>query len=166
MFPWNLFPFNKDMHRKLQQMKPDEINQYVQHAMEQMGKLFQSSEMPNFFQPEEFLKPENRAEKEKCSTPVDSKGNAIQYSLYETHDFIYVRILIEEEQWLQQLKLYYTSNLLLIKNIPILGAKHTIPLPSLVKRKGSTARYKDEILEIKILKNIDLQFSEIQISER
>ncbi|MDF2790011.1 MAG: spore coat protein, partial [Neobacillus sp.] len=29
MFPFNLFPFNKDMKNKLQHMKPDEIDQFI-----------------------------------------------------------------------------------------------------------------------------------------
>ena len=33
MFPWNLFPFNKDMKNKLQHMKPDEIDQFIKGIM-------------------------------------------------------------------------------------------------------------------------------------
>jgi hypothetical protein len=39
MFPWNMFPFTKDMKDSLQKMKPDEINNYVQDLI---GKI-----MPN-----------------------------------------------------------------------------------------------------------------------
>ena len=42
---------------------------------------------------------------------------------------------------------------------------HKIPLPSLVKKKGTTAHYKEGMLEIKIPKNMDLQFSEVDITE-
>ena len=43
VFPWNLFPFNKETQNKLQQMKPEDINQYVQNAMGQMSKMFHPS---------------------------------------------------------------------------------------------------------------------------
>lgn len=165
MFPWNLFPFNKDTQNKLHQMKPEEINQFVQNAMEQMGKMFHTSAQ-NHINPQDFFQSSQTAEHGTDSYTPAQKESCIQYSVYETHDFIFVRIVIEREEWLKQLKLYYTSHLLIIENIPEPGKKHTIPLPALVKKKGSSAHYKEETLEIKILKNIDMQFSEIDISER
>ena len=144
-------------------MKPEEINQYVQNAMEQMGKMFHPSAQSHM-NPQELFKSFQTAENETSSHSPVQKESGIQYSVYETHDFVFVRIVIEQEEWLQQLKLYHTSNLLIIENIPEPGKKHTITLPALVKKKGSSAQYKEETLEIKILKNIDMQFSEIDIS--
>jgi HSP20 family molecular chaperone IbpA len=72
---------------------------------------------------------------------------------------------VNSEESLTRLKLSHTSHLLLLENIPELGDKHSIPLPSLVKKKGSTAHYKDETLEVKIPKNIDTQYSEINVTE-
>jgi HSP20 family molecular chaperone IbpA len=161
MFPWNLFPFDKGTQNKLHQMKPEEINQYVQNAMEQMGSMFHPSAQNNM-NPQEHIKPFRPTERE---TNVQ-KESGIRYSVYETHDYIFVRIVIVQEEWLQQLRLYHTSNLLIIENIPELGNKHTIPLPALVKKKGSSAQYKEDTLEIKIPKNIDMQFTEIDFSER
>ena len=89
----------------------------------------------------------------------------LKYSIFETHEDIFVRIQIDSEEWLKELKVYHTSNLLIIEHIPAYPDKHSIPLPSLVKKKGSTAHYKDGILEIRIVKNIDMQYSEIDITE-
>ena len=36
MFPWSIFPFNKDSKSMLQNMKPDEIDKYVQGIMGKM----------------------------------------------------------------------------------------------------------------------------------
>ncbi len=145
-------------------MKPEEINQYVQNAMEQMGSMFHPSAQNNM-NPQEFIKPFHPANRETNSYSSVQKESGIGYSVYETHDYIFVRIVIEQEEWLQQLRLYHTSHLLIIENIPELGKKHTIPLPALVKKKGSSTQYKEETLEIKIPKNIDMQFTEIDINE-
>jgi hypothetical protein len=53
MFPWNLFPFDKDVQSKVKNMKPEEINQYVQNMM---GKIFQTS-FPSNVHPQEMIKP-------------------------------------------------------------------------------------------------------------
>ncbi|MBB6446524.1 Hsp20/alpha crystallin family protein [Bacillus benzoevorans] len=161
MFPWNLFPFNKDMQNKVRQMNPEEINQYVQNIMEQMGSLFQPS-ATNYMNPQDFIKSFHAGERGHSTA---AKGSDIQYSVYETHDFIFVRVHIEQEEWLQQLKLYLTSHLLIIENVPETGEKQSIPLPALVKKKGTSAQYKEQTLEVKIPKNIDMQFSEIDIIE-
>jgi HSP20 family molecular chaperone IbpA len=164
MFPWNLFPFNKDIQNKVRQMKPDEINQYVQNIMEQMGSMFHPS-ATHYMNPQDFMKSFHASEHDQTAFSNSENKPALKYSVYETHDFIFVRIDIEQEEWLQQLKLYHTSHLLIIENIPETGAKHSIPLPALVKRKGTSAQYKEQTLEVKILKNIDMQFSEIDINE-
>ncbi len=108
MFPWNLFPFNKETQNKLQQMKPEDINQYVQNAMGQMSKMFHPSAQGDM-NPQELFKSFQTAENETRSHSSEQKESSIQYSVYETHDFVFVRIVIEQEEWLQQLKLYHTS---------------------------------------------------------
>ena len=90
----------------------------------------------------------------------------LKYSIFETHENIFVRIHIESEEWLKELRIYHTSTQLIIEHIPTIDDKHSIQLPSLVKKKkGTTAHFKDGILEVRIVKNIDMQYSEVDITE-
>lgn len=160
MFPWNFFPFDKDIQSKVKNMKPEEVNQFVQNIM---GKVFESA-MPNSMNPQEMMKlfqPSSETQ-EKRTTAGES---TINYSLFETHDYIYVRINMDTDEWLTRLRLSHTSNLLLLENIPENGHKHSIPLPSLAKKKGTTANYKDKTLEVRIPKDIDTQYSEINVTD-
>jgi HSP20 family molecular chaperone IbpA len=160
MFPWNFFPFSKDMQAKLQQMKPEEINKFVQNTM---NKMFQSTSPHSMnMNPNEFM---NGFHPFQTTQEPASSNPKLHYSIFETHEDIFVRVVIESEEWLQSMKLTHTSNLLILEHIPEMDDTHKIPLPSLVKKKGTTAYYKEGMLEIKIPKNMDLQFSEVDITE-
>ncbi|MFE8702054.1 Hsp20/alpha crystallin family protein [Cytobacillus sp. FJAT-54145] len=160
MFPWNLFPFGKeqnDMKKWMQQMNPQEIEKYVQSMM---GNMF-SDQMKGTMNPQDFMKGFGQHSKNSPNhsiTPLHSE-------VFETHDFVFVRVSVKEDEWLKRLKLYHTSNQLIIEHIPAMEDKHTITLPAVVKKKGSTAYCKDGTLEVKIPKNIDMQFSEIDVTE-
>ena len=149
------------MQDKLQRMKPEEINQFVQSMM---NKMFQTS-LPNMMNlnQDEFMKGFHPFQDINGTSRNQSKK--LQFSIFETHDDIFVRIVIESEEWLKALKLTHTSNLLIIEHIPEHEDSQKIPLPTLVKKKGTTAQYKDGMLEVKIPKNIDLQYSEVDITE-
>lgn len=160
MFPWNFFPFDKELQSKVKNMNPEEVNHFVQNML---GKVFQTP-FPNNGSTQDIMKyfdafPHTQDEGSA------SRNSAIEYSLFETHDYIFVRIKLTSEDWLTKLKLSHTSHLLLLENIPETGNKHSIPLPSLVKKKGTTAHFKDETLEVKIPKDIDTHFSEINVTE-
>lgn len=154
MFPWNMFPFTKDMKDSLQKMKPEEINNYVQDLigkiMPNMGGMMDGQDMFNQFQ---------------TTDPIKKPANALNSTAFETHDYVFVRIPIRNEDWLHQLRLYHTSNQLIIEHIPEREDSNTITLPAIVKKKGATANFKDGILEIKIPKNIDMQYSQIDVTE-
>jgi HSP20 family molecular chaperone IbpA len=164
MFPWNIFPFNKDTKGTMQQMKPEDINQYVQ---DMMGKMFPANmggmfptNMGGMFNPQDMMK--------NIHPDVNFKqpsNTSLQSSVFETHDNVFVRIQINSEEWLNQMKLYHTSNHMIVEHIPESTDKHTIVLPAIVKKKGASARYKDGMLEIQVPKNMDLQFSEIDVKE-
>jgi HSP20 family molecular chaperone IbpA len=161
MFPWNFFPFSKEAQSKLQKMNPEEMNQYIQKMI---NNIFQSSTNTNPLQPEEFMKGFHPFQS-NTDQPSSVQDSSLDYSVYETHNFIFVRIQLESEEWLKQMKLYHTAHLLILEHIPEYGNKHSIQLPSLVKKKGTTANYKDGMLEVQIPKNIDFQYSEIDITE-
>ncbi|MDQ0273709.1 Hsp20/alpha crystallin family protein [Cytobacillus purgationiresistens] len=157
MFPWNLFPFDKEMKSKMQHMKPDDINQYIQ---EMMGKAFPNDMMKNgsFF---DGASSNDSSENKR----KDHTASTLPSSIFETHEFVFVRVKMKDEEWLRQMKIYHTSNLLIIEHIPDIEDKHTITLPALVNRKGAKADYHDEVLEIKLFKSMDRQLSEIHVSD-
>lgn len=156
MFPWNMFPFNKDMKDAMQKMKPEEIDKYVQDII---GKVLPQNMRGGMMNPMEMFNG-----MQSTATRQHSDG-ALNSSAFETHDYVYVRIPIKKEEWVRKLKLYHTSNQLILEDIPDDGDKHTITLPAIVKKKGAAANFKDGILEIKIPKNIDMQFSQIDVTE-
>lgn len=140
----------------MKQMKPDEIDKYVQNMMNQMFP----QGMQGMMQPQSFMPGfQNDA---KQSPPSSS---SLPSTVFETHDNVFVRIPIKNEQWLKDMRIYHTSNQMMIDHIPNLEDKTTIILPALVKKKGSTAYFKDGMLEIKIPKNVDMQYSEIDVTE-
>jgi HSP20 family molecular chaperone IbpA len=156
MFPWNLFPFNKDMKDNLQKMKPEEINNYVQDII---GKV-----MPGNFRG--MMNPQDVFNGFQPASPSSTASSGpLNSSAFETHDFVYVRIPIKDEEWIKFIQIYHTSNQLIVENIPQREDKHIITLPAIVKKKGSSANYKDGILEVKIPKNVDMQFSQIDVTE-
>jgi hypothetical protein len=156
MFPWNLFPFNKDMKDSLQKMKPDEINNYVQDII---GKV-----MPGNFRG--MMNPQDMFNGFQSSpSPSTTGGGSLNSSAFETHDFVYARIPIKEEEWIKMIRIYHTTNQLIVEDIPQKGDKHIITLPAIVKKKGATANFKDGVLEVKIPKNVDMQFSQIDVTE-
>ncbi|GLB61140.1 Hsp20/alpha crystallin family protein [Cytobacillus sp. NCCP-133] len=156
MFPWNFFPFNKDMKNFSKQMKPEEIDKYIQNLM---GQMFPQN-MQGMTAAPDFMKGFNAASNHShTNTPV------LNSSVFETHDHIFVRVPIKNEEWLKEMKLFHTSNQMIIEHIPEKDDQHFITLPAIVKRKGSSAQFKDGCLEIKIPKNVDMQYSEIDVTE-
>jgi hypothetical protein len=155
MFPWNMFPFNKDTQNTIKKMNPDEINHYIQDILEKMlpgnmRGMMNPHDLMNSFQPSSGHQP---------------ASNSLNASAFETHDFVFVRIPINNEEWIKKIRIFHTSNQLIVERIPDYEDKHIITLPAIVKKKGSAANYKDGTLEIRIPKNIDMQFSEIDVTE-
>lgn len=159
MFPWNFFPFNKDTKKMLENLQPGEIEKYAQNMM---NKMFQQ-QMQNIPNAKEFLK--NAHPHQPTSSESGSQGKPLQPSIFETHDYVFVMLPIEEE-WLNSIRLYHTSNRLIIEHVPRLDDKQTFTLPAIVKKKGTTACFKDGLLEIRLLKNSDSNYSEIDITEK
>lgn len=153
MFPWNFFPFNKEMKNRLQNMKPEDINQFIQGIMGNM--------MPSQF--DGMMNPQNYSQ--QTEKQPKQQSNHFQSTVFETHDSVFVRLPIKDEKQLKQIKIFHTANQLIVRNIPKSEDKNTITLPAMVKKRGATAKYKDGVLEIKLLKSADLQFSQIDLTE-
>jgi hypothetical protein len=155
LFPWNLMPFDKNTQKKFLEMKPDEIEKYVQQMM---GKMLQPN-MKGVLKPDEWLK-----QMEKNTNDPLKPSDSINAEVFETHDFVFVRLPLKDEAMLKQMKLFYTSNQVIIEHLPDVSDKHTLVLPATVKRKGAAAAHRDGILELRFPKIVDLQYSEIDIS--
>ncbi|USK37561.1 Hsp20/alpha crystallin family protein [Cytobacillus firmus] len=158
MFPWNLFPFNKDMKNPPSQMKPEEIDKYIKNIM---GQMFPQN-MQGMTGAPDFMKGFNAA---APGTNQQSNSAPLNSSVFETHDYVFVRFPIKNEEWLKEMKLYHTSNQMIIEHIPDKDDRHIITLPAIVRKKGSSASCKEGYMEIKIPKNIDMQYSEIDVTE-
>ena len=93
------------------------------------------------------------------------QANTMNSTAFETHDSVFVRIPIKDETMLKELRIYHTANQVILENIPEQDDKHSITLPAIVKKKGSSAKYKDGFLEIKLIKSYDVQYSQIDVTE-
>ena len=85
--------------------------------------------------------------------------------IFETHRDVFVKIRIKDDSQLHQLKIFHTSNRLIIEGFPTTKEKQSYVLPAIVKQKGTSALYKDGVLEIQLEKAKDLQYSEINVTE-
>lgn len=133
-------------------MKPDEIDQFIKGILgnvmpAQSGSNMNPNDIINHYQ----------------SQP-SHQTNPLNSSTFETHDSVFVRIPIKDELLLKELRIYHTANQLKVENIPERDSKHSITLPAIVKKRGSSAKYKDGILEIKLIKSYDIQYSQIDVS--
>lgn len=155
MFPWNFTPFNKDTIKKLQQMKPEEIEKYVN---EMLGKM-----MPTEMQGMNFSKGSNPFN--ISANPTEESNHELQAKVFETHDDVYVMIPVKGRNDVNKMRIYHTSNQLIIEHFPEAEDKQTITLPAIVKKKGSRASFKEGTLEIKLPKSIHMQYTEIDVRE-
>ena len=89
----------------------------------------------------------------------------ISVDILETHDYLFVRIPIKEDQ-LPNIKVFHTSTKLLLSGLPPEPEeKHSFHLPAPVKKKGAKSSYRDHILEIILFKINESHYSEVSIPE-
>lgn len=151
MFPWNtLFSSNKNQNNFLKNFQNNDVQAFI-------DKVF-SEVMPDKVQETMNQGTSDKSFQQSGLQPLNAK-------VFETHSFIYIRIPIEEENWLKKMKILQTSNQSLIQGIPNDEDQHVISLPALVRKKGTTVQYKDDVLEIRLQKLADIHYSEIDISE-
>jgi HSP20 family molecular chaperone IbpA len=168
MFPWNsFFPFNKNMKDMMKNMNPQEVDQYVKGVMKQMFP----QDWQNVQQPADLMKnmssmAQNESGRDTREETSTQRSANIPVNIFESLENIYIQIKLSDEDLVRSIKVFHTSNQAIIENIPSEGERQVITLPSLVKKKGSSAQYKDGILEIKIPKSIDLQYTEIDVAEK
>ena len=160
MNPWNiLFPFQKYMKNFTGSHSAKDMEEYMSTMLKNLqngdfGQMMNTAADAN--------STTNQNNTNHTSGTQQGKLNA---TIFETHSDIFVRISIENSDLLKNIRIVHTSNLLIVEGLPELTDRSTYTLPAIVKKKGSTAIYKDGALEIKLPKINDLQYSEINITE-
>jgi len=152
MFPWGMFPFNEDIKKLTEQLNPSDVHSYVNDMMK---KLMKNSPMENMTSQQSNNMKDPQMTNHEPSAQV-----------FETFDDIYIRVHLSAEISLSQLRIFHTSNQAIIENLQGEGSRQVFTLPSLVKKKGASAQVKNQILEIKIPRSDDLQYTEITVSEK
>ena len=147
MNPWNfLFPFQKQMKN----FTPPSNMKDMESYMKQMLSNIPMDGLQNQNNPFTF----------------DLKNHSSsQPNIFETHQHVFIRIPIKNPDLLKKMKIFHTSNTLIIEGLSKDEPKQTFTLPTLVKKKGATAFYKDYTLEVTLEKAKDLQYSEIHINQ-
>ncbi|WP_108671487.1 Hsp20/alpha crystallin family protein [Peribacillus acanthi] len=164
MFPWNmLFPFQKQMKNMPNNMNPQDMEGYMQGLFsnvipQNVQELINQSRNNASAQGGFNTKGWNIADQ----NPVSQ--NELRSEVFETHSDVFVRLPIPKIESHQEMKIYHTSNKVIIEGYPAIDDKQTITLPCIVKKKGAIAHYKDGTLEIRIPKISDLQYSEVDLS--
>jgi HSP20 family molecular chaperone IbpA len=154
MLPFLFSPFKGGIEKWLNQHSyVGDINKYVQDMVTQ--SLAHSTENNHITEAMGIF---NQGEKKQ--EPVNSSPHV---SAFETHDHVYVRVLIKDESHLATLKVFHTSNQLIIEGLPTLDDKHVVTLPSIVKMRGAVSEYREGFLQIRLVKRTDLQFTEIDV---
>ncbi|KHD84239.1 hypothetical protein [Heyndrickxia ginsengihumi] len=153
MFPWNMFPFKQDMSQLLQNMDVPNLSKYMNQAFSQA--------MPDNWQ--EMFNQNGASDQDNASSASSVNEKKVKINIFETLDFIFIQLTVEQKEWLERVKIFHTSHQAILENIPEAGDKQTIALPALVKRKGTTAQYRNGILEIRLIKNKETQLTEINI---
>lgn len=149
MFPWDKqFPFDRTGFSKhINKMNPKEVENYIQQVMKNVfgGDLSQGFPFQGEF-------------------PEKESNNERKPDIFETNDYVYVKLpLIDSEK--RNIKLQHTTHQLIVMNYPKDSDQTKYMLPSPVRRKGTKARYFDNMIEIQFIKLIENSLSEIDISD-
>ncbi|MFD1737319.1 hypothetical protein ACFSCX_12215 [Bacillus salitolerans] len=153
MFPWGNQENYKDYIKQLVNMKPQDIEGFVNNVMADHFPF--STDRPTNYK-------HQPPQKENKTTSSNNKE--ILTKIFEAHEEIYVHFYIDEKEDLLGGKIIYNSNQLTLKNVPEVGDQHQVLLPAVVKQKGAKLQYRDGILQIKLQKANDLQLTEIDLN--
>ncbi|WP_203362074.1 Hsp20/alpha crystallin family protein [Bacillus sp. REN10] len=165
MFPFQSpFSTNEEWQKWMKQFNQGDIEKYVQNVLTQSLPDAMQKHQESF----DFLKQtpfSPFANQQPINTSPEKETPTIHISVFETHEDVYVKIPLEDTSMFSNLKIYHTSNQAIIEGIPEAEDKKIVILPAIVKKKGAVAHFKDGILQIKIPKEIDLQYTEIDVPD-
>ncbi|OCA87993.1 hypothetical protein A8F94_09195 [Bacillus sp. FJAT-27225] len=132
------------------------LNNDIQKYVHDMIEKSMSTAMSQKSMIEEAVAQEPETKQESGSYPMTA-------SIFESHEHVYVRLFIEDEKVLANLKIYHNTNQLMIEGLPGAVEKTVFTLPSLVKMKDTVSEYKDQYLQIKMKKRQDPQMTEVAV---
>ncbi|KMY53395.1 hypothetical protein AC623_04845 [Bacillus sp. FJAT-27231] len=157
MFPFqSSFPSANDWQKWLKHLHERDVEKYVQNVL--------SSSLPPSWQMNENEGDRAKNEpRQQTISPTVEEPVSLQSSVFETHEAVYVRIPISDPSLFKNLKVFHTSNQAILEGLPGTASEKVIILPAIVKKKGATAHYKDGVLQIMIPKEVDFQYTEIDI---
>ncbi|MFQ3545971.1 Hsp20/alpha crystallin family protein [Halobacillus rhizosphaerae] len=146
----SLFPFGEDVDKWMKASQSNDIHKFVNGVLSNsMPKGL--AQMPGF--------------SNMGFSNMGAEQAKLNETVFDSHDHVYVKIPIHDPSSLDSLKIYHKSYQLIIEGVPYKGDLHTITLPSLVRKKGTVARYRDNELQIRLPKKIDTQYSEVNIDK-
>lgn len=158
MNPWNvLFPFQKYMKNFTVGSEGKDMESLMSNMFKNWQKSGYNYQTDHTNNTSPFF--------DQQSNDHEEDQASIDVSIFETHSDVYVRIPIPDRSAMQNMKIYHTSNTSIIEGYPTEDDRHVFTLPSIVKKKGATAQYRDSTLEIRLPKATDLQYSEINVTE-
>jgi hypothetical protein len=134
--------FNNDIQKYVQDIVGKSISSAMKHQA-----IIEETEVEG---------PEKKQETETGSYPLTA-------SIFESHEHVYVRIAIQDEKNLSNLKIYHNTNQLMIEGLPGAVEKSVFTLPALVKMKDTVSEYQDHCLQIKMKKRLDPQMTEVAV---
>lgn len=164
MFPWNLNGNLQDYIKQFTNVKPNEVDDFIKKILSSHVP-FQASPQPDMKSREQ--KPSTLTNKEPTINPNNStkhKNESLEIKVFESHEDVFVHFPLKNKNDVKAGKIFYNSNQLIIKDIPNIGDKHKVLLPAIVQQRGAKINYKNGILQIKIPKADDLQFTEIDLN--
>ncbi|KNX34081.1 MULTISPECIES: hypothetical protein [Bacillus amyloliquefaciens group] len=152
MFDWNkYFPFQNQFSKEtFKNADPKDVETYVNRVMESVFGAGYAGQFP-------FRDPMS-----KNADPVEAEPPKPEIDLFETSDHVFAKIPAEQEE-LDRIRIKHTSHSLVVENSSLGEGKKEIVLPSLVKRKGTKAVYKDGMIEVMFSKQEDYNLSEVEI---
>ncbi len=152
MVPFLFSPFKDGMQKWLNQNTyGGEINKFVQDMISQ--SMSQTSNNNHVTEAMGIFNQEERKQ----------ENHSLNINTFETHDHVYVRVPIKDETQLSTIKIFHTSNQLMIEGFPSEDDKQVVTLPSIVRMKGSTSKFQDDCLQIRMVKRMDLPVTEIDV---
>ncbi|WP_374723274.1 hypothetical protein [Calidifontibacillus erzurumensis] len=173
MFPWKHFETFNDYINYLMNVRPEQVDEFIKKILdshfphysnvphnEKTREQTASAYVSNADNKE--LKQNHNAKQKKEET--NEQKEPFEIKVFESHEDVFVHFPVKQKKDLQSGKIYYNSNQLIIKDIPAIGAKHKVLLPSIVQQRGAKIHYKNGILQIKIPKADDMQFTEIDLN--
>ena len=161
MFPWNQYENINEYVKQLLNLRPNEIDEFVKNIIS--SNIPHASNTSNTNEKERDKKTSTIPNK---TVPVEpqKKKEPLEIKVFESHEDVFVQFPVDKKNDLQAGKIYYNSNQLVIKDIPNIGDKHKVLLPAIVQQRGAKLHFKNGVLQIKIPKADDIQFTEIDLN--